>query len=55
MKKLALLAACAMALALPRAASAEAWVIEHVTLIDGTGHAPQADMTVIVDGGMLLA
>jgi imidazolonepropionase-like amidohydrolase len=50
MKKLALLAACAMAVALPRAAFAEAWAIEHVTLIDGTGHAPQADMTVTVDG-----
>ncbi|HZZ67681.1 MAG TPA: amidohydrolase family protein [Phenylobacterium sp.] len=50
MKKLALLAACAMAVALPRAALAEAWAIEHVTLIDGTGHAPQADMTVTVDG-----
>jgi imidazolonepropionase-like amidohydrolase len=36
--------------ALPRAALAEAWAIEHVTLIDGTGHAPQADMTVTVDG-----
>jgi imidazolonepropionase-like amidohydrolase len=50
MKKLALLAVCAMAVALPRAALAEAWAIEHVTLIDGTGHAPQADMTVTVDG-----
>jgi imidazolonepropionase-like amidohydrolase len=50
MKKLALLAACALSLALPRAALAEAWAIEHVTLIDGTGHAPQADMTVTVDG-----
>ena len=50
MKKLALLAACAMSLALPRMALAEAWAIEHVTLIDGTGHAPQTDMTVTVDG-----
>jgi imidazolonepropionase-like amidohydrolase len=50
MRKLALAVACAMALALPRAAAAEAWAIEHVTLIDGTGHAPQADMTVTVDG-----
>jgi imidazolonepropionase-like amidohydrolase len=50
MRKLALAAACAMALALPQAAAAEAWAIEHVTLIDGTGHAPQADMTVTVDG-----
>ncbi|HLZ73781.1 amidohydrolase family protein [Phenylobacterium sp.] len=55
MKKLALLAACALfavtgSLALPRMALAETWAIEHVTLIDGTGHAPQADMTVTVDG-----
>ena len=50
MKKLALLAACAMAVALPRMALAETWAIEHVTLIDGAGHAPQADMTVTVDG-----
>jgi imidazolonepropionase-like amidohydrolase len=54
MRKLALLAACAMALALPRAAHAEAWAIEHVTLIDGTGHAPQADMTVTVDGDRIV-
>lgn len=51
MRRLALLAACALTLAsAPRAALAEAWAIEHVTLIDGTGHAPQADMTVTVDG-----
>ncbi|MGZ3402531.1 MAG: amidohydrolase family protein [Phenylobacterium sp.] len=50
MKKLAFVAACAMAVVLPRAALAESWAIEHVTLIDGTGRAPQADMTVTVDG-----
>jgi imidazolonepropionase-like amidohydrolase len=55
MKKLALLAACAMAMALPRAALAETWIIEHVTLIDGTGHAPQVDMTVMVDGDKITA
>src|SRR4051812_2364526 len=54
MKKLALLAACAMAIALPRLAWAEAWAIEHVTLIDGTGRAPQADMTVTVDGDKIV-
>ena len=55
MKKLALAAACAMAVVLPRAALAETWAIEHVTLIDGTGHAPQADMTVTVDGDKITA
>lgn len=55
MRRLALLAACAMAVALPHAALAEAWAIEHVTLIDGTGHAPQADMTVTVDGDKITA
>ncbi len=55
MKKRALLAACAATLcAAPLAARAEAWAIEHVTLIDGTGHAPQADMTVIVDGDRIV-
>jgi imidazolonepropionase-like amidohydrolase len=55
MKRLAFLAACAMALALPRAALAESWAIEHVTLIDGTGHPPQPDMTVTVDGDRITA
>ena len=55
MRKLALLAACAAALVLPRAALAEAWAIEHVTLIDGSGHAPQPDMTVTVDGDRITA
>jgi imidazolonepropionase-like amidohydrolase len=55
MKRLALFAACAMALALPHAAAAETWAIEHVTLIDGTGRAPQADMTVTVDGDKIVA
>lgn len=54
MKKLALLAACAMAIGLPRTALAESWVIEHVTLIDGTGHAPQADMTITIDGDKIV-
>jgi imidazolonepropionase-like amidohydrolase len=55
MRRLALLATCALALAVaPRAALAEAWAIEHVTLIDGTGHAPQSDMTVTVDGDKIV-
>jgi imidazolonepropionase-like amidohydrolase len=33
---------------------ADDWVIEHVTLIDGT-HAPQADMTVAVEGDRITA
>ena len=59
MRKLALLAACtataALVVSLPRAALADAWAIEHVTLIDGTGHAPQPDMTVTVDGDRIVA
>jgi imidazolonepropionase-like amidohydrolase len=56
MKKLALLAACATTFATaPMAAWADAWAIEHVTLIDGLGHAPQPDMTVTVDGDRIAA
>ncbi|MGZ6020708.1 MAG: amidohydrolase family protein [Phenylobacterium sp.] len=56
MKRAALLAACAATLALsPLSARAEAWAFEHVTLIDGLGHAPQADMTVTVDGEKIVA
>ena len=29
---------------------AEPLIFEHVTLIDGTGRAPQADMTVVIEG-----
>jgi imidazolonepropionase-like amidohydrolase len=55
MKKLALLAACAVGLALATAANAASYAIEHVTLIDGLGHAPQRDMTVEVDGDRITA
>ncbi|MBS0332288.1 MAG: amidohydrolase family protein, partial [Proteobacteria bacterium] len=55
MKKLALLAACAASLALATAARAGSYAIEHVTLIDGLGHAPQRDMTVEVDGDRIVA
>lgn len=56
MRRLALLAACTLAVATaPRAALAGSWAIEHVTLIDGTGHAPQPDMTVTVDGDRIVA
>jgi len=56
MRRAALLAACAVGLAIaPVNARAEAWAIEHVTLIDGTGHAPQPDMTVTVDGDRIVA
>src|SRR5690242_13897060 len=41
----AALAACAaLAFGLAGAARADSYAIEHVTLIDGLGHAPQADM-----------
>jgi imidazolonepropionase-like amidohydrolase len=33
------------------AASAEPTIIDHVTLIDGTGRAPKPDMAVVIDGG----
>jgi imidazolonepropionase-like amidohydrolase len=56
MKRAALLTACALGLVIaPLSARADAWAIEHVTLIDGTGHAPQADMTVTVDGDRITA
>src|ERR1700761_2964175 len=59
MKKLALMAACAASLAMATgvatAAPADAYAIEHVTLIDGTGHAPQKDMTVEVEGDKVVA
>lgn len=48
--------ACAMALSTaPVAACAETWTIEHVTVVDGTGRPPQADMTVVVDGERIAA
>ncbi len=47
-----LLHATVGALALTAApALAERWTFQHVTLIDGTGAAPRADMTVVVDDG----
>jgi imidazolonepropionase-like amidohydrolase len=50
MRKRFVLAACAITQIVSlTAARAEGWLIEHVTLIDGV-HAPQADMTVAVDG-----
>lgn len=50
MKQHSLLSALVVVLLLPGgAARADPLVIDHVTLIDGT-HAPQADMTVAVDG-----
>jgi imidazolonepropionase-like amidohydrolase len=56
MKRLALLAACAASLVFGTgAARAETWAIEHVTLIDGLGHAPQSDMTITVEGDRIAA
>jgi imidazolonepropionase-like amidohydrolase len=56
MTRVALLAACALGLAIaPFSARAETWAIEHVTLIDGLGHAPQPDMTVTIEGDKIAA
>ncbi len=55
MKRLGLAAAFLLALAAAPAARAEDWAIEHVTLIDGLGHAPQKDMTVEVAGERIAA
>ncbi|MDB6045062.1 MAG: hypothetical protein JWM63_3613 [Gammaproteobacteria bacterium] len=54
MKLPAILGATALAwiLSIP-AAQADMVVIEHVTVIDGLGHAPQPDMTVAVDGNKI--
>ena len=50
----ALLGATALACVLSiTAAHADNYVIEHVTLIDGFGHAPQPDMTVAVEGNKI--
>jgi imidazolonepropionase-like amidohydrolase len=54
MKRSIVLGATALACVLSvMAARAESVVIEHVTLIDGLGHAPQPDMTVAVDGNKI--
>lgn len=50
MIRTAMLAVCALGLGLqPAAARAETYSIQHVTLIDGLGHAAQRDMTVTVE------
>jgi imidazolonepropionase-like amidohydrolase len=54
MKLPAVLGATALAWILSiTAAQADSVVIEHVTVIDGLGHAPQPDMTVAVDGNRI--
>ena len=55
MKRLFLAACAAIALSAPHAARADAYTIEHVTLIDGTGHAPQPDMSVGVEGDRIVS
>jgi imidazolonepropionase-like amidohydrolase len=45
----------AAALLLPLLASAERLIIDHVTVIEGTGRVPQPDMAVIVDGARIVA
>src|ERR1044071_10096702 len=37
------------------AGAAERLIIDHVTVIDGTGRAPQPDMAVIIDGAQIAA
>jgi imidazolonepropionase-like amidohydrolase len=55
MRQAFVLVACAVAQLLSATTvKAENWVIEHVTLIDGT-HAPQADMTIAIAGERILA
>jgi imidazolonepropionase-like amidohydrolase len=54
MRLSALLGATALACALSvTAARADDFVIEHVTVIDGLGHAPQPDMSVAIEGNRI--
>ena len=46
-----LFGAIALSLAAAAPALAETLVIEHVTVVDGTGRAPKPDMTVVIDDG----
>jgi imidazolonepropionase-like amidohydrolase len=50
-----LLALAALLLLPPLAGAAERLIIDHVTVIEGTGRAPQPDMAVIVDGARIAA
>lgn len=50
-----IVASILLACALPAAAAQPPLVLEHATVIDGTGSAPQKDMTVVVDGGRIRA
>src|SRR5580658_5194089 len=47
-KVLSLVAACML---FAFGAQAEPIIIDHTTLIDGTGRAPRQDMSVVIDGG----
>jgi hypothetical protein len=47
----ALLALTPPGVAQVRAETPESLTVEHVTLIDGSGRAPQPEMTVVIDGG----
>jgi imidazolonepropionase-like amidohydrolase len=55
MKYRSLLALAALSLLPLLANSAERLIIEHVTVIEGTGRAPQPDMAVIIDGARIAA
>jgi imidazolonepropionase-like amidohydrolase len=50
-KKSILLALAAFGFLFAEGAQAEPIIIDHTTLIDGRGHAPRQDMSVVVDGG----
>ena len=45
------LALAAIAAMFASGASAEPIIIDHTTVIDGTGRAPRQDMSVVIDGG----
>jgi imidazolonepropionase-like amidohydrolase len=55
MKYRSLLAAIAVLLMSAQASAAERVIIDHVTVIEGTGRAPQSDMAVIIDGAQIVA
>jgi len=55
MKSLLISFLIAMAFALPAGAAQPPLVLEHAAIIDGTGTAPQKDMTVVIDGERIQA
>jgi imidazolonepropionase-like amidohydrolase len=53
MKRIILLVCLAVFLGLPAGARAQAIAIQHATLIDGTGAAPQTDVTIVMNNGRI--